>query len=105
MIWLDAYGGMQPGGTWIERVSIDGSLYNVYVGENFGQGWRYIAFARETSQLGAGTLNLVSILSYIRGNSLATGNEYLASIEFGNEVISGSGETIVNKYVVSVQQK
>ena len=105
MIWLDAYGGMQPGGNRIEQVNIDGSLYDVYVGDNFDQGWRYIAFARVTPQLGAGTLDLVSFLAYIRENNLATGEEYLASIEFGNEVISGAGETIVHKYVVSVQQK
>jgi hypothetical protein len=103
MIWLDYYGGMRPGGTWLEQVSIEGISYNIYVGENFGQGWRYIAFVRAKSQLGAGTINLVSFLSYIQAKSLATGDEYLASIEFGNEVVSGAGETIVYKYVVSVR--
>ena len=78
-------------------------LYNIYVGENFGQGWRYIAFVRAKSQLGAGTLNLVSFLSYIQAKSLATGDEYLASIEFGNEVVSGAGETIVHMYGISVR--
>jgi hypothetical protein len=38
-------------------------------------------------------------------NGLATGDEYLASIEFGNEVVSGQGETILNQYAVSVQHK
>lgn len=103
MIWLESYGGMQPGGTFLEQATIDGLLYDVVVAENFGGGWRYIAFRRVTPQLGAATLNVAAFLSYIQSKSLATGNEYLASIEFGNEVISGTGETRVNAYAVSVQ--
>jgi hypothetical protein len=105
MIWLDSRGGMHPGGTHLEQVSFDGFAYNVSVGENFGQGWRYIAFASVESQLGAGTLDLGSILSYIREKNLVKGDEYLASIEFGNEIIGGAGETVVNRYTVSVQKK
>lgn len=102
MIWLESYGGMRPGGTWIEQASIDDILYNVYVGENFGDGWAYIAFARVTSQVGAGNLNLVSFLDYMRAKSIVTGDEYVASVELGNEVVSGSGETVVYEYSVAV---
>jgi hypothetical protein len=56
-----------------------------------------------TSRLGAATLDLATFLSYVRSKRLAIGDEYLASIEFGNEVISGSGETRLNAYSVSVQ--
>jgi hypothetical protein len=105
MIWLDSHGGMHPGGTQIEQVSIDGFAYNVYVGENIGDGWRYIAFGNIKSQLGVGTLDLGSFLSYIREKNLVKGDEYLASIELGNEVIGGVGETIVKRYTVSVRKK
>ncbi len=105
MIWLDAYGGMKPAGRLIEQVSIDGTSYKVYVADNFVLGWRYIAFDSETSQLGAGRLNLVSFLSYLRENDLVTGEEYLAEIEIGNEIAYGGGETIVHKYEVSIQPK
>jgi len=103
MIWLDYFGGMRPGGTRIEQATIDGIPYNIYVGENFGQGWRYIAFVRAKTQLGSGTLNLVSFLAYIQAKGLATGDEYVASIEFGTEVVSGVGETILKKYRISVR--
>lgn len=103
MIWLEDYGGMQLGGTLLEQVTIDGSVYDVFVGESFGAGWRYIAFRRAPSPLAVGSLNLVAFLSYIRTKNLATGDEYLASVEFGNEVISGVGETLLNAYAVSVQ--
>jgi hypothetical protein len=38
-------------------------------------------------------------------NKLATGDEFLASIEFGNEIVSGAGETIVHTYAVTIEPK
>jgi hypothetical protein len=105
MIWLEAYGSIAPGGSWIGKEKIGGIDYSVYVGENWADGWTYIAFYRTPAQLGAGTLDLADFLAYLVENGLATGDEYLASIEFGNEVVSGQGETILNQYAVSVQHK
>ncbi len=102
MIWLEAYGGMHPGGAFTERVTLDGVDYDVYIGDDFGEGWRYIAFERVTPQLGIGGLDLVSFLAYLRSKHLVTGNEYVASIELGNEVISGAGQTRLHSYTVSV---
>ena len=103
MIWLDGYGGMRVGGSLLDQVKIDGTLYNVYTGDPWGDGWKYIGFARDRYQLGAGTLNLASFMAYLRAKGLVTGEEYLASIEFGNEVVSGSGETILYRYDVTVR--
>jgi Glycosyl hydrolase family 12 len=102
MIWLDRNGNMSPGGVWKERVKIDDAEYSVYVGEGFGDGWKYIAFVRTKPQLGAGTLELANFLTYMLEKDLVTGDEYLASIEFGNEVVSGAGETIISRYAVSI---
>lgn len=103
MIWLESYGDMHPAGSLVEQTNIDGISYNIFVAEHFGPGWKYIAFQRVPSHLGAGSINLVQFLSYLRSKGLITGEEYLASIEFGNEVISGAGETRLNSYSVSVQ--
>jgi hypothetical protein len=103
MIWLDRYGGLTPGGNWVETVEIDGTVYSVYEVDNWGDGWRYIAFVQKESQLLSGTLNLRSLLSYMQAKSFSTGDEYIASIEIGNEVVSGTGETILNKYTVSIR--
>lgn len=103
MIWIDAYGGMDPAGRLVDQVDIDGSTYAVYVAENFSD-HTYIAFASETSLLGSGSINLVSFFSYLRQQDLVTGEEYLAAIELGNEIDGPSvGETKVNKFVVSVE--
>jgi hypothetical protein len=96
---------MAPGGAFLGRASIDGPTYVVYFAKNWGQGWGYIAFMSTESQLGVGTLDLGSFFSYLREKNLVTGDEYLASIEFGNEIISGTGETVVERYAVSVRKK
>jgi hypothetical protein len=44
MIWLESYGGMRPDGAFVEQAFLDGSTYDVFVAENIGKGWRYIAF-------------------------------------------------------------
>jgi Glycosyl hydrolase family 12 len=105
MIWLDRQGGMHPGGTFIERASIDSSTYAVFGADNWGQGWKYIAFTSAESRLGVGTLDLGSFLAYMQEKNLVKGDEYLADIEFGNEVASGTGETLVKRYMVSIQKK
>jgi len=102
MIWLEAYGGMVPGGSFFERVSIDGSDYYVFVGNNWGDGWRYLAFNQITPQLGQGSLNISNFTSYLVEKKLVTGEEYLASLEFGNEVTNGTGVTILNNYTISI---
>lgn len=105
MIWLEAYGGMRPAGRLFGRVTIQNNVYQMYIADNFAQGQRYIAFASETSQLGEGRLNLHDFLWYLRENGFVTGEEYLGSIEIGNEIRYGVGETIVDEYEVSIQPK
>ena len=78
-------------------------LYSVFVAENVGQGWKYTALLSATPRLGAATLDLARFFSYVRSKGLATGDEYVASTEFGNEVITGAGETQLNAYSVSVE--
>jgi len=102
MIWLDSYGGLGPGGKYVESVTLDGVEYNVFVGYNFGGGWTYIAFNSKESQLGTGMINLSSFIEYIIASELAPADVYMASIEFGNEVVSGTGETVLNKYRISI---
>jgi hypothetical protein len=105
MVWLDQQGGLGPSGNFKERVNINGSTYAVFVAPKWGEGWEYVAFFSPESRLGAGTLDLGSLLAYMQETNLATGAEYLASIEFGNEIVTGSGETIVKSYSVSLKKK
>lgn len=103
MIWLESYGDMRPAGSFVEQANIDGMAYNVFVAEHFGQGWKYVAFQSVSSRMGINHIDLISFLSYLRSKGLITGEEYLASIELGNEVISGAGETRLNSYAIAMQ--
>ncbi len=102
MIWLEIYGDMHPAGSLFERAYIGGVAYNIFVAKNVGQGWKCITFQRVTSLIGIGHINFVSFFSYLRSMDLITGEEYLAAIGFGNEVIDGIGSTHLNSYSVSV---
>lgn len=103
MIWLESFGSMAPGGRWQERVTIDGIEYSLYTAKNWGDGWDYVAFVRTKPDPGSGSIDLVSFLDYMQSKELITGEEYVASVEFGNEIVGGKGETILNQFAVSVR--
>ena len=105
IIALEVYGEMQPAVPWRKLVRIDETSYDLYMGDHFGMGWRFIVFTRSPYQQGSGTLNLVNFFSILQKEGFITGNEYLASISFGNEVVSGVGETNLKDYVITVRQK
>jgi hypothetical protein len=105
MIWLDSYGGLGPGGQFVERTTIGGVQYNFFVGYHWGDGWTYIAFDPVEPQMGAKTLEIADFLEYLKTKEIITGEEYLASFELGNEVTRGSGETLLNLCRVTVLPK
>ena len=105
MVWIDHQGGLSPGGNFTERASINDSTFAVYVASHWSDGWEYVAFVSPKPRLGADTLDLSSLLAYMQEKNLVTGGEYLASIEFGNEIATGSGETIVKRFSVSLTKK
>ena len=105
IIVLDVYGEMQPAVPSRKQIMIDEISYDLSTGDNFGMGWRFIVFTRMPYQQGAGTLNLTNFFSIVQKEGLITGDEYLASISFGNEIVSGVGETNLKDYVVTIRQK
>jgi len=105
IIVLEVYGDMQPAVPSKKQVRIDEISYDLSMGDDFGMGWRFIVFTRMPYQQGSGTLNLLNFFSIAQEEGFITGNEYLASISFGNEVVSGVGETNLKDYVVTIRQK
>ncbi len=101
MIWVDNFGSLGPGGNWEEVIKIDGVPYSLYTAKNWGDGWDYVAFVMTEPQ--TGDINVVSFLKYMKEKGLITGEEYVASVEFGNEVVGGKGETFLNMFSVSVR--
>jgi hypothetical protein len=74
----------------------------VYVGEKFGLGWRYAAFAPNSPMASKASIDLMPFFVYLKNRNLITTEEFLATVNFGNELISGSGETRLNRFAVTV---
>jgi len=102
MIWLNRWGDMPAGGKFRERVRLDGAEYDLWVGENFAMGWTYIAFVAVRSQLHARHLDLMPFIDTLRSRNIVPGDTWFASIELGNEVVYGDGETTLLEYTIGM---
>ncbi len=103
MIWLEVYGPMYAGGQQVDTVRINGTAYRVFVGEQFGLGWRYVAFAPNSPMQMATRMDLLPFFNYLRHKNLIGPNDHLAAINLGNEIIAGAGDTRLNHFSVSVR--
>jgi len=98
MIWLEK-NIQQPAGSFIEHVTIDGSTYDYYRGP---LSWDYIAFVK-TSTNKVTSVNISDFLTYLKNKNHISENEFLSAIEFGNEIISGTGSTVITNYKIEIK--
>jgi hypothetical protein len=103
MVWLEVYGPMYAGGKQVDKVRINGTMYRVFVGEKFGLGWRYVAFAPNSPMQSKASVDMLAFFEYLKGKNLITGDEQVAAVNLGNEIISGAGETRLNHFAVTVK--
>lgn len=106
MFWVDAGGGARPAGRVIDKFSLDGFDYELWQEDSIGksangQGWRLYSFKSATRQT-KGTLRIDAFLKYLVERRLVSPDEYVAGVEFGNEVMGGSGTTWVKRYQLEV---
>lgn len=108
MVWTVS-AGLQPGGTKLAVVTIDGQDFEVWYAADWGdasgssgQRWRYIAY-RATAELSTASVNLQKILADASARGLVDPTHYVASLELGNEVIGGSGSTWVRQFALDVR--
>jgi hypothetical protein len=96
MIWVDA-------GHWDHAagvpVVINGEEYDFYKDDGGNGAWSYLAFFK-TTPTHSGTIHIHEFLGYLIAQGHVSENEYLASIEFLNEVREGSGRTEVRNYSI-----
>ncbi len=99
MIW-SMNAGMVPHGDRMDRVSIGGVRYEVYKGPM--EKWMYIAFA-STENRSAGRLPVHEFLRYLEREGHVPPGAYLASIDYGNEVVEGQGETTLRCFGIDAR--
>jgi hypothetical protein len=101
MIWLD-HAVLSPAGTFRGTYDIDGESYDYYNGSVNTGPWTYIAFVKKTPELNGDTkLNL--FFDFLVGRGDVAASEYCTSIEFGNEVVSGTGNIEFTNFSITVE--
>ena len=100
MIWT-ANSLLQPAGEQISVFFSDGYYYDLYRAEF--DDWTYYAFVSQTEQQ-EGTLYVHNFINYMLATGHLNPNEYMASFELGNEIVSGSGQTNIQQYSISVNE-
>ena len=102
MIWL-SHNGLRPAGSRIDTLTLDGKDIGFWKKEGHSssgdQQWTFLAFVYE-SENAQGTLQLHELLSYLIENGHLEPDLYLASIQLGNEIVSGYGQTLVRDYEI-----
>ena len=109
MIWVgDRANAWEPyPGKRVKSVMIGGAAYDLYIkpdaewlAEHGAPNVDYIAFNAATAQLSGG-IDIKEFLDYLTENGHLPANGYVASVEFGNEVMHGSGELWLKTYEIS----
>ncbi|MER7478405.1 hypothetical protein ABTX60_12220 [Streptomyces sp. NPDC126510] len=88
MLWVNKTGPVGPLGSSQGTVSLGGHSWNVFKGTNGSN--EVFSFIR-TSNSGSGTVNILSILKWIKDTKKWMGNETIGDVQFGFEVTSSSG--------------
>ena len=87
-------------GSWfVEDVVIDGIEYKVWKSKALTAPRYSIWFAIQKDNL-KGTMRLKPFNDYLISRGFLSANDFVETIDFGTEVITGTGKTLVNSYSV-----
>jgi hypothetical protein len=101
MIWIDNNGMIAPGPNIRKIVTIDGIKYDFTVaGESTGDGKMNKIYFRTLSRMDVGSIRMKGILAFLIKEKLVNPKHYVASIELGNEIVTGEGKMILSKYEI-----
>jgi hypothetical protein len=108
MVWTDGF-DFHPAGNKIADTMIDGIPFEVWSATNWSDvsktntnHWNYIAYRSKMRKLDV-TLDIRKILADAAHRGIVDPAHYVASVELGNEVMSGTGETWINSMSLTVE--
>lgn len=99
MIWVDKNNWNIPRKR-SSVVKLDGRLFDLYNDPTTFGSWRVVSFVAHDPIL-HGKLNLGTFFSYLKSIGVLSGKEFVNGISFGNEIVHGDGETIINDFDVT----
>lgn len=106
MIWIDTF-GMTPMGPKVDTVTIDGITWDLHATQAT---WvsteppypQYLAYVPRATLPSPVSIDVRKFLNHLKQRGSITGQEWLASVELGNEVMTGSGHTRIGGYKVTL---
>jgi hypothetical protein len=106
MFWMDYAEGARPAGSIIDHVELDGVTYELWREESIGadangKGWQLLSFKSPERQL-KGRIDIAALLRHLTAAKLVSTSDYVASVEFGNEIMGGTGTTWIHHFDVRV---
>jgi len=100
MVWED-YLDFTTYGKKMETIITPFGAYEIFEGylnnPNFKQDWQYIALIR-TGTRTKGKVDLGYLINYLVEKEYINKDYYLTSMEFGNEILSSNGTTLVKQF-------
>lgn len=109
MIWTYSTAKhFNPAGKKVTEVTIDGKQWEVWVDKNWGDAsganankWIYITYRAKESALKT-QFNAFNLIQHAVADNIITADLYIADIELGNEIMSGSGIAWVKSFEVKI---
>lgn len=107
MFWMDYAEGARPAGSVVDQVELNGVTYELWREPSIGvdangKGWQLLSFKSPERQL-KGRIDIAALLRHLVTAKLASTSDYVASVEFGNEIMGGTGTTWVRHFDVRVE--
>lgn len=108
MFWMDYKSGAQPAGSIIATPVLDGVTYELWKADTIGdkgngEGWALFSFKSPTIQR-QGTISIDAMMGYLVAERHVNPADQIASVEFGNEVMGGTGTTWVERFEVELER-
>jgi hypothetical protein len=100
MIWLYRGNGAGPIGGRVDTVSVAGTDWDLYQGNN--NAWNVLSFVR-TSNTTSAAFNLMDFMNALVSGGYIPSNRYLSSIQAGTEIFSGSARLDTDSFYCTIR--
>jgi hypothetical protein len=101
MVWLARAGGAGLLGAESARLSLDGAMWDLYVGSTDTSGWPVYSFVKERGTTDA-RYDLQDFLQALVRRGHLNGRQYLSSVEAGTEVFTSAAHPGTSAYSAGV---
>lgn len=108
MVWPQYSSGASPPGRFYRNVNLSGEDYELWIAPHHGRrfeadrnGWTVLTL-RGVGGRAQGHLALGSMLADLASRGLLDVQDYVSSVELGNEVMGGTGTTFVEEFSIAL---